>query len=80
MPVLRHLLRVLTTIFLLLVTLGLGSIGLCAVNGLPKLIHAPFYLATGLLVIAIAAAGIHAAIVRIRDVWQDRAKEPVDGA
>lgn len=72
MSFLRTFFKVLLTVFLVLMTLGIGSVGLCAFKGLREMAEAPspFYLALFVLVILIAIAGIHAAIVSIRNVWR----------
>lgn len=64
-------LKVLVTLFLALMTLGMGSVGLCAVQGLTHVWGAPHYMALYGLVALVAVAGVVAAAKHVRDLWRD---------
>jgi hypothetical protein len=67
----RNLLKLLVTLLLVLSTLGIGTVGLCAFRGLTKAgTTANDYRVLFGLVIAIAIAGIWAAVIELQRLWR----------
>ena len=63
--------KVVLTVCLALMTLGIGSVGLCAFQGLSQVTEAPFFMVIYGLVILVTIAGIRAAVGSIRNVWRE---------